>query len=438
MSVIIEINMSMQRDQCKINRALLFCFFILIPAGLAAQEADLETGWKADPYVVKDYEEARPGFIWRETEVPDYTLPDPLLREDGGKVENIVQWQEQRKVLLDMLRSKMYGRSPGLPEELKFHVTRELRTAMDGEATLRRISIESRNLGKQHDFELILFLPNEVKKPVPVFLLMNNRPEDNTDPTREDKSDFWPAEEVIARGYGVAAIQNSSLAPDDTELFVEGIIGLFKGDAANDHSADAWGAISAWSWGAMRVMDYFETDDDVDESRIVLLGHSRGGKASLWAGAQDERFALVISNQSGSGGAALSRRRFGEDITALNRFTHWFNNHFKKYNEQEDQIPFDQHFLISLIAPRAVYIGSADKDLWADPRGEYLSLVHASPVFSLWNHTPMSPNRMPALNTQVINGPRAYHVRSGRHNLTLSDWNHYMNFADTLWPTRNR
>jgi len=428
----------MQPDQCKIKRTLLYFFFMMIPVGLAAQEALLKTGWEADPDVIKDREEARPGFIWRESEVPDYTLPDPLLREDGEKVEDIVQWQEQREVLLDMFRSKMYGRSPGLPEELQFHITRELRTAMDGEATLRKISIESSNQGKQHEFELILFLPNEVQKPVPVLLLMNNRSEDNTDPTRELKSEFWPAEEVIARGYGVAAIQNRSIAPDDTVLFVEGIIGLFEDEAANDRSEDAWGAVSAWAWGAMRVMDYFETDEDVDASRIALLGHSRGGKASLWAGAQDERFALVISNQSGSGGAALSRRRFGEDITALNRFTHWFNDRFKQYNDQEDQMPFDQHFLISLIAPRAVYIGSADKDLWADPRGEYLSLVHASPVYALWNHAPMSPTRMPRLDTQVVNGPRAYHVRSGRHNLTLSDWNHYMDFADTLWPTRNR
>ena len=430
----------MQRALCissKDSVKLLF-FFMLIPAGLAAQEVDLGTGWKADPDAITDREEARPGFIWRESEVPDYTLPDPLLREDGEKVEDIMQWQEQREVLLDRLRSKMYGRSPGLPEELTFHVTRELRNAMAGEATLRQISIESSNQGKQHEFELILFLPNEVQKPVPVFLLMNNRSEDNTDPKREEKSEFWPAEQVIARGYGVAAIQNRSIAPDDTVLFVEGIIGLFEDEAANDRSEDAWGAVSAWAWGAMRVMDYFETDEDVDASRIALLGHSRGGKASLWAGAQDERFALVISNQSGSGGAALSRRRFGEDITALNRFTHWFNDRFKQYNDQEDQMPFDQHFLISLIAPRAVYIGSADKDLWADPRGEYLSLVHASPVYALWNHAPISPNRMPPLDTQVIYGPRAYHVRSGRHNLILSDWNNYMDFADTLWPTRNR
>ena len=430
--------MPMQCVQYNSKIILVLCLLLLIPAGLAAQSANHITGWKADPEVIKDSEEARPGFIWKESEVPDYTLPDPLLREDGEIVEDIEQWLKQREVLLDLLCSKMYGHGPGLPEELKFHLTRERRTAMGGKATLRQISIESRNQGKKHEFELILFLPNEVKKPLPVFLLMNNRSEDNTDPTREEKSEFWPAEEVIARGYGVAAIQNGSLAPDDKELFVEGIIGLFENGAANNRSEDAWGAISAWAWGAMRVMDYFESDEDVDASRIALLGHSRGGKASLWAGARDERFALVISNQSGSGGAALSRRRFGEDITALNRFTHWFNDHFKQYNDQEHLMPFDQHFLISLIAPRAVYVGSADKDLWADPRGEYLSLVHASPVYSLWNHSPISPNRMPRLDTQVIHGPRAYHVRSGRHNLTLTDWNYYMDFADTLWPTRNR
>jgi hypothetical protein len=309
---------------------------------------------------------------------------------------------------------------------------------MEGNATLRIVSIESRHKGRHHEFELILFLPNKIQKPVPVFLLLNNRPVGNTDPTREQISEFWPAEEVIGRGYGVAAIQNRSLAADDTELFTEGVIRLFEGEPAGERSPYAWGAVAAWSWGASRVMDYFVMDEKVDDSRVAVLGHSRGGKASLWAGAEDERFALVISNQSGSGGAALSRRRYGEDITALNRFTHWFNGNFKKYMDNEDDMPFDQHFVISLIAPRAVYIGSADKDLWADPRGEYLGLAHASPVYSLWNHAPMCTDRMPPLDTQVIHGPRAYHVRSGSHNLTAEDWNHYMDFADTLWPTRNR
>ena len=425
-------------DKNRTAKVVIGSFLIAITAGFAAYEGDGKERWQADPDEIIAREESRPGYIWRESQVPDYVLPDPLRRMGGEVVENIAQWMEHRQDLLELLRTEMYGRRPGLPESLNFRTVLEEPSAMGGKAILRIVSIESRHQGRQHEFELILFLPNEVQKPVPVFLLMNNRPPENTDPTREHLSEFWPAEEVIGRGYGVAAIQNRSLAPDDTLQFTEGVIRLFEGESAGGRSPDAWGAIAAWGWGASRAMDYFEAEDDIDESRIALLGHSRGGKASLWAGAEDERFALVISNQSGSGGAALSRRRYGEDITAVNRFTHWFNGNFKKYMDNEEDMPFDQHYVISLIAPRAVYVGSADRDLWADPRGEYLGLVHASPVFSLWNHAPMSHDRMPALDTQVIHGPRAYHVRSGRHNLMLEDWNRYMDFADTLWPTRKK
>ncbi len=418
-----------------VRKASWHLLLFMMPIALSALGPDRKDGWQADPAEIRANEERRPAFIWRESAVPEYVLPNPLQRENGEAVEDIVQWQEQRQQLLELLRKEMYGRSPGLPEQLNFSITLEDRSAMDGMATLRIVSIESVHQGRKHAFELILFLPNEVKMPVPVFLLMNNRTKDNTDPDREHQSEFWPVEEVIARGYGVAAIQNSSLAPDHPEQFTEEIIRLFEGENRHNREADAWGAIAAWSWGASRVMDYFETDHDIDQSRVAVLGHSRGGKAALWAGAKDERFAIVISNQSGSGGAALSRRRFGEDIEALNRFTHWFNDNFKKFNGAEELMPFDQHFVISLIAPRAVYIGSADMDLWADPRGEYLGLVHASPVYSLWNHAPVDHDQMPPLDKPAIFGPRAYHVRTGSHNLTLVDWNHYMDFADTLWPT---
>src|SRR5699024_6426880 len=237
----------------------------------------------------------------------------------------------------------------------------------------------SQHKGRSHEFELILFLPNDIQEPVPVFLLMNNRDPENTDPTREGKSGFWPAEEVIDRGYGIAAIQNDELAPDDEEHYHEEIIRLFEGEqAALDRDPDAWMSLAAWGWGASRVMDYFETTERVDTSKVALLGHSRGGKASLWAGAEDERFSLVISNNSGSGGAALSRRAFGETLRAVNRFNHWFTANYDAFEDREETLPFDQHMLISLIAPRAVYVASADEDLWADPRGEFLSLVHAS------------------------------------------------------------
>lgn len=413
----------------------ILCFFLVLLMNVSILTAqDNPDGWQANPELVDQLEEQRPDYNWREESIPSYELPTLLEAPDGRVIQSPVEWQQRRDEILELFRKHMYGRRPGPPDDLTFDVHTVNESAMNGAATSRSIRITSEEQGRTHEFEVTLFLPNHISEPVPVFLLLNNRDPENTDPTREIISGFWPAEEVIARGYGIAAIQNSDLAPDDEEHYVDGVIRLFEGEAADaGREPDAWGALAAWGWGASRVMDYFETDVDVNASRIALIGHSRGGKASLWAGAEDRRFSLVISNESGSGGAALSRRRFGETVEAVNRFTHWFSENFKTFNEREDELPFDQHMLISLLAPRAVYVASADEDLWADPRGEFLSLVNASPAYSLWGHEPLSEDEMPQLNTPLINGPRGYHVRTGGHNLTPQDWHNFMDFTDHLW-----
>lgn len=390
-------------------------------------------GWQANPEWIRHWEEQRSDYIWREEAVPEFELPDPLAIAGGGRVESVAEWRERRNELLELFREQMYGKRPGPPHELSFETIEEDATAMDGAATLRRIAIRSRQGARSHAFELVLFLPNRSASSAPVFLLMNNRGAENTDPSRESQSGFWPAEAVIERGYGVAAIQNGDLAPDEAERYHEGVIRLFEGEAASEpRPGDQWKALAAWGWGASRAMDYFETDARVDSERVALLGHSRGGKAALWAGAEDERFALVISNESGAGGAALSRRRFGETLRAVNRFSHWFAGNFTAYNDAEATLPFDQHQLIALMAPRPVYVASADEDLWADPRGEFLALSHASPVYALWGYEPIGAEAMPALDQALIVGPRAYHVRRGGHNLTPWDWQRFMDFADTL------
>lgn len=413
----------------------LFAFiFYLIFCTASMLSQQVNTSWQANPELVEQLQNDRPEYIWHEENVPDYVLPDPLVNSDATRTQSPGEWVQKREQILNLFRSEMYGKRPGKPENLSFEIVEENPAAMNGQATLKRISIKSQHQNRTHEFGLILFLPNNSSEPVPVFLLMNNRDLENTDPTRQEISGFWPAEMVIERGYGIAAIQNNELAPDDTERYHKGIISLFEGEILpGERAPDAWMALAAWGWGASRVMDYFETDTRVDAEKIALLGHSRGGKAALWAGAEDERFSLVISNESGSGGAALSKRQFGETVEAVNRFTHWFAGNYKNYNHREDELPFDQHMLLSLIAPRAVYVASADEDLWADPRGEFLALVHSSPVYSLWNERVIGNDEMPPLNHPLVRGARGYHIRSGGHNLTPQDWEYFIDFADLLW-----
>jgi hypothetical protein len=407
--------------------------YLLAAVALAATAAVQSKGWQARPDVVAQTAKQQPGFNFDESRVESYTLPDPLAYK-GTKVTSTEAWRARRSEILDLFRANVYGRSPGKPEHVAFSVVEENRAAMDGAATLRRIAITSRQGSRSHRFELTLFLPNKPSRPVPVFLLINNRPRSNTDPSRKEKSGFWPAEQIIARGYGIAAFHYAELAPDDAKTFRDGVMNFFDAGSAAGSTPYTWGALAAWGWGASRAMDYFETDPRVDKAHVAVVGHSRGGKAALWAGAEDERFALVVSNDSGEGGAALSRRNFGETIQRINTsFPHWFTAAYKNFNGRAADLPVDQHMLMALVAPRALYVASADEDLWSDPRGEFLSLAASSPVFALWGDPPIAAGDMPAVDRPLVSGRRGYHIRTGGHNLTPYDWDRFADFADRIW-----
>ena len=401
---------------------------LLIPVKNIAQT---EEGWKASKETVERLSKNQPQFNYYEEKVSDYNLPDPLITNNGKKVTSPRLWRKvRRQEILELFRENVYGRVPSTPYEKSFTIVNEDRNAMDGVATLKQVDITITADHKSLVIHLTLFVPNNAQKPVPLYLLINNRDPANTDPSRKEKSEFWPAEEVIARGYGIAVFSNADVDPDNFDDFRNGIHGVLD---RGERKGDAWGTIAAWAWGASRCMDYFETDKDVNHKKIAVLGHSRGGKTALWAGAEDERFALIISNESGCGGAALARRRFGETVVRINSsFPHWFCSNYKKYGNNEDALPVDMHMLMALIAPRAVYVTSASEDLWADPRGSYLSLYHSVPVFRLLKTGTVLSEAMPPLNKQIISGKVAYHVRDGAHNLLLKDWNWFMDFGDIV------
>lgn len=390
------------------------------------------TGWQASSEIVERLSKNQPAFNYYESKVPAYALPDPLTAVNGTKIISAKIWTKiRRPQILELFRENVYGRIPATKYSKNFKVVNLDRNAMNGASTLKQVDISISSEGKSLMIHLTLFVPNNVKKPVPVFLLIDNRGPENTDPLRLKKSEFWPAEEVIARGYAIAVFSNADVDPDNYDEFKNGIHGILD---QGKRTGDSWGTIAAWAWGASRCMDYFETDRDINKKKVAVLGHSRGGKTALWAGAEDHRFSLVISNESGCGGAALARRKFGETVARINTsFPHWFCLNYRKYSDNENNMPVDMHMLLSLIAPRALYIACASDDLWGDPRGSYLALWHSLPVFRLLNTGSDLPETMPALNEQVKSGKVGFHIRDGGHNLLLKDWNWFMDFADMVW-----
>jgi len=370
-----------------------------------------------------------------ESKVPSYTLPQILKTSGGNVVNNKKTWEATRRPeILNLFEHNVYGKMPRAFDSVRFNSTHEDKNAMNGKAHLKEVSISVWNKGAHVIIDVTLFAPNNRKK-APVFLLINNRSKRNTEAARDTLSEFWPAEMLIDSGYGIAAFHIGDAAPDNKENYSNGALKLFPEQLT---ASNGMKAIGAWSWAASRVMDYFERDKQVDSKNVFVVGHSRGGKAALWAGAQDQRFAMVFSNCSGNTGAALSRRKFGETIARINtQFPHWFADNYKKYNNNEAALPVDQHMLLALIAPRPLYVTNASKDLWADPTGTYLSLKKAEDAYALYNKHSRLPILPPGINVPVIRSFLGYHNREGIHDLTAYDWNNFVQFASYYLKNSN-
>jgi hypothetical protein len=392
-----------------------------VTSELVAEE--LASGWSASPSAIARASQSKPSANFDESKVGAYTLADPLVAADGSPVTRET-WPQRRAELLKLLGDEMFGHAPvGRPENLAFRVIEQDPHALAGKATrkLVEISFDTPHAG-WFTFPVQLYLPNAAKGPVPTLVLLQF--EGLTDPATP---------RIIERGWGLAILDRTKLAVDDAKTFRAGVINAFSGDG--ELAPDAWQSLSAWAWGGSRVLDYLETDPAVDADHVAVVGFSRMGKTALWAGANDQRFTAVISNESGAGGAALSSRLYGETIEDLNvRFPHWFCKNYRKYYGREGELPFDDHQLLALIAPRPLYVGSADEDLWSDPRGEFLACVAASPVYGLLGVPGLGTDRMPPLDEPVATGRIGYHVRRGRHDFTDYDWQRYLDFLDRQLP----
>ncbi|PIF06388.1 MAG: acetylxylan esterase [Draconibacterium sp.] len=392
---------------------------------------------------------------YEESKVPGFAVPNPLVTFNSQKVKTVKKWEHKRRLeLLSFFTENVYGKVPGELKIKSAKVLEEGDDAFNGKAHRKQVQLSFEKNGKTLDFVILMYLPKNITK-APLFLgfnfygnatvaddknilLSNAWVSENekfgvvdnhlTEQSRGVRTNRWAIEKMIDAGIGLATIYYGEVDPDKNDL-TDGVHALFYEKGHHQPSPDEWGSIAAWAWGLSRAMDYFEQDTSVDASKIIVFGHSRLGKTSLWAGALDQRFAAVISNNSGCGGAAMSKRKFGETIGRINQtFPHWFCDNFNQFNNNEEALPVDQHELLALIAPRPLYVASAEEDKWADPHGEFLSAYYATPVWQLYRKNGIPNSTMPRVN-QPIQNTVAYHIRIGAHDVTDYDWEQYIKWA---------
>jgi hypothetical protein len=383
-----------------------------------------------------------------ESLVGTYRLPDPLTFANGKQVRDAKTWFEKRRPeIVRLFEEDQYGRSPGRPAGMSFDVFDKGTPALDGKAVRRQVTVYFSEDKSGPKMDLLLYLPANARKPAPVLLNLSFAANSSTvDDPGIKPGEIWgrdkkrvPASSgrsfgklnvapFLAAGFGVATVYYGDIDPDFAGGVPYGVRALYLKPGQTEPAADEWGSIAAWAWGLSRALDYLETDKGVDAKRVAILGVSRLGKTVLWAGAHDTRFAMVIASCSGEGGAALSRRNYGETIKHLNvRFGYQFCANYQKFGDHVDQSPVDANMLLALIAPRPVFLQTGDKDFWSDPKGEFLAAVAAGPVFRLLGKQGLDTDQMLSPGQPILH-TIGYSMHDGGHGTIPSDWELFLKF----------
>jgi hypothetical protein len=385
-----------------------------------------------------------------ESKVLPYKLPELMKCNDGREVKTVEEWEQiRRPELIELFRDQIYGRNPQEKINVSYQIASD-KMVFGGKARRQEIKFIFAKANQKHEAVLLLFLPTNAKKPVPVFMGYNFsgnqtvsadttiafspslsliKKKDDPNIQRGVQAKRWPAEMIIDNGFALATMCYHDVYPDVAGFKNVSIMSLFSDYDTYKDKPDAWQAIGVWAWGLSRIADYLITRPEINPEQIAVMGHSRNGKVALWAGALDKRFAIVISNESGEGGAALSHRNYGENIWHVSTLgPGWFCYNYNKYRADAQLLPVDSHELIALIAPRPVYVASAVEDRWSDPYGEYLGAYYASPAYKLYGLKGLTTDKQPALNHPVMTRV-GYHIRDGKHDVTNFDWQSYITFA---------
>jgi hypothetical protein len=387
---------------------------------------------------------------YNESLAGTFTLPDPLIFSDGKKVNNSRQWyKERRPQIISLFEEFEYGRLPGVPKDLKFDVFDKGTPALNGKAIRKQVTVYFTKDTSDYKMDILIYLPAGAQKPVPVFFNVSFSPNVSVvdDPgikagyTRGRDGKKIPAlstgrfgrldpDMFLSQGIGFATVCYGDIEPDFAEGVKYGIRGYYLKEGQAYPSPDEWGAISAWSWGLSRAMDYFETDKQVDSKKIALFGVSRLGKTVLWTGCRDSRFGMVIASCSGEGGAAISRRLYGETIdhmTHPTRYFYQFAGNWRNFREDPSKSPVDAHMLVALMAPRPLLLQTGDADKWSDPKGEFLAAVAAAPVYELLGKKSLGTDVYPSAGVPILND-LGYFMHAGGHGALPADYAIFIKF----------